>query len=317
LESRNYRVINERVITPRIDDVEVIIWFPDRWEAPGEQVIERFERWLSTGDNRTLIYVGRDYDATSDYWQHLLASSQGRERELILRESLRADVRNREPAFSSQQDCKWFATNLWPQSQSGPGNVVSLESSGKVAGEVVWNRYHLVPKQKTRYVETLFETPQGDPFAFALTSARGNRLIVVNNGSCLLNFGFVLPQRRLVAEKLLLELPRRSEQVQVMLLESGPEDPPIRESRTVEQQLPWIAEPPLKYIVPQLVLLGVLYCFVIFPMLGRPRRLIEEPTSRFGRHLEAIGRMWSQTGEIAEAKKTIERYKRTIHDQSS
>ena len=47
----------------------VIVWVPDSFEPPSEEQREFLEDWLWNEPGRTLIYVGRDYDAAITYWR--------------------------------------------------------------------------------------------------------------------------------------------------------------------------------------------------------------------------------------------------------
>ena len=103
-----------------------------------------------------------------------------------------------------------------------------------------------------------------------------NRIIVVQNASFLVNFAAVDTNKQALADRLIdtaTTTPDGYIESSVLFLESESEIP-IRSTDFVNNNLwAWIAEKPLCYIVPHALLWGVLYCFVYFPIFGRPKHL--------------------------------------------
>lgn len=57
-----------RSLSPRaMDKLKAIVWSPDSFGPHQAETMAWMDRWLSSGD-RTLIYVGRDFSPTADYW---------------------------------------------------------------------------------------------------------------------------------------------------------------------------------------------------------------------------------------------------------
>lgn len=67
-ESAGHKVYSWSSLSPRLNQADCIVWFPDDFEVPDQKTIDWFEEWLTGQSGRTLIYVGRDYDAEPDYW---------------------------------------------------------------------------------------------------------------------------------------------------------------------------------------------------------------------------------------------------------
>jgi hypothetical protein len=57
------------VLSPRIEKADVIVWFPDDFDPPTPEARERLEAWLSAKAGRSLVYVGRHFDAAPRYWR--------------------------------------------------------------------------------------------------------------------------------------------------------------------------------------------------------------------------------------------------------
>lgn len=322
LESRSYEVVVKRAITPSIEKADVVIWAPDSWHAPSEEVVTRLNQWLTGGQYRTLVYIGRDYDAAVEYWQSALEQSEtGGPRELVLRElsQTRLNQMARPQRLLAADECAWFTIEACEPGAATARFVSNVDDESGIETEIVWGTSRLIPRSGTAHrIRPLMETDANEVFAFELElkANRTNRILVVSNGSLLLNFPFALEKRRPVAERFLdLATENATFQGRIQLLESGPQEPIISNSDNVGGQLAWIVEAPLKYIVPQVVILGVMYCFVVFPILGRPKRLVTQTESRFGRHLEALGRMWSRSGRMQEPREAIERFRRSVENK--
>ena len=57
-----------RSLTPRaMDKLKAIVWSPDSFGPHQSDTMEWMDRWLASGD-RTMVYVGRDFSPTADYW---------------------------------------------------------------------------------------------------------------------------------------------------------------------------------------------------------------------------------------------------------
>ena len=64
------KTTSARRLTPKLSEkADCIVWIPDDFGPPRDEVIQWFEEWLVEEPNRTLIYVARDYDAAVDYWR--------------------------------------------------------------------------------------------------------------------------------------------------------------------------------------------------------------------------------------------------------
>ena len=81
---------------------------PDDTAPPSQAVREWFEHWMDNG--KTLIYIGRDYDAEATYWQKILPDAPEEERAEIERrlKNARLGQSFRRRAASDKTDCEWF-----------------------------------------------------------------------------------------------------------------------------------------------------------------------------------------------------------------
>ncbi len=57
-----------RSLSPRaLKKLNAIVWSPDSFDPHQPETVAWMDHWLSSGD-RTLVYVGRDFSPTADYW---------------------------------------------------------------------------------------------------------------------------------------------------------------------------------------------------------------------------------------------------------
>ena len=132
-------------------------------------------------------------------------------------------------------------------------------------------------------------------------------MIVVANASFLLNFSLVDPDKEILADCLLDELQAGGEEV--LFLESGPQPIAVSDSDYENHNSwAWIAEAPLRYIVPHFLLWGMLFCFVFFPVFGRPRRTAKANNSSFQNHIKAMAKQLERSGRPLEAANRIQHY---------
>src|SRR5262245_19640923 len=59
-----HRVVTTTRLTPRVArSADVIVWFVQDFTPPGDKAVDWLEEWLEDEPGRTLILVGRDFDA--------------------------------------------------------------------------------------------------------------------------------------------------------------------------------------------------------------------------------------------------------------
>ena len=79
-EKAGHKVSTWRRLSPKLDGFQTIVWAPDSFEPPSLEEREYLEGWLADKPNRTVIYIGRDYDPLPDYWTQMLAGSPADQR---------------------------------------------------------------------------------------------------------------------------------------------------------------------------------------------------------------------------------------------
>ena len=330
LRQLGFEVTVRNRISPKINDFDTVFWFPADPRCPSIRATEAIENWMDEGwehSSKTLVYVGADYRADEDYYQAIQGSVPPELQAETLRLLSEAQLASQERKInwnngpwssSSNTSCKWFKIERIKRRKSNllAGPMVSDAdfSSPELPIEILmsadapgyWSKESLL-------------TVDGEDMVYELSSQASytqKRIIVVQNASFLVNFAAADPNKQALAYKLIgtscENLNYYSHRPKVLILESKGEIP-IRSTDFVNQNMwAWIAEEPLCYIVPNALFWGVLFCFVCFPIFGRPRRLTRRSTTSFRNHINAVGKQLSRSGGVSQALQTIEQYQESL-----
>lgn len=327
---RGFTVKRRKKISPRIEKFDTLVWFPDDYSCPSEDAVNALNLWLENGYVRTLIYVGRDYNSQADYLSDVADTAPIEQREELLRHMAEAQLGqdtefNDYDYYWSEGDlksCEWFeqetifrrkATAIsGPMSNQIQANKAEVElrtiliPNPKNSSEnAKWNAIPLLDADQQHFVFQLGNR---------LDDYSENKIIVVSNGSFLLNYPLVNTEHRKLAGMLIDSC---NEYGDVLFLESGPRGIEVSDTDTINHNAwAWIAQPPLRYIVPHFLMWGVLFCFVFFPIFGRPKILKKRNISTFRNHVNAIGKLISRSDLPNRAVNKIRKYQHTISGES-
>ena len=316
-------VRSKTYLSPSLYNADVIVWFPDDFEAPTFEVGWWLTEWLEAGDPngppKVLIYVGRDFDAAPDYWQRMQAAPpQGLKAEYARRltEAKVDAARNRPATLSNPATDDWFTLDNTPPvaSVKNLGGPWAADVDGMKA-EIERNA-RLVPLR--RRVKTLLADEKGD----AIVSEQGyddyygnpaGRLIMIENGSWLLNARMVNHEHRKLAGRLVDTIgpPRR----RVVFLESGDGGPTIHEtdpSATPPTGLELFRVWPIGAVLTQLAALGIVFALMKWPIFGTPRLLKRASITDFGSHITALGRLLRYGRNRTHAAELLRVYRQSL-----
>ena len=311
---RGYRVRSTSRLGRMAERADVIVWFPDRYRPPGEGSREFLESWLYDSPDRTLVIVGRDYDASVEYWQKSLEMVPAEDKLETRRRSARRQTgfARERSGFPSQENCNWYKIDR----EAAPRKVKSLEGPWSEGIDATAMDMMLGARIKPSDAENSTEDWEGgeSDFQSLLTSEddtivgrysreywSGSQIIVVANGSWLLNLPLLNHEHRKLATRLVDECGTGLDNA--VFLESGPGEPTLASNEPnrhhgLEAFTVW----PVNCILIHLCLLGTILCFCVFPIFGRPRELAGEKRSNFGKHIEALGQLMYRTADRDYAK---------------
>jgi hypothetical protein len=173
--------------------------------------------------------------------------------------------------------------------------------------------------------EVLLKTNRGDPlvrrvydgvqpFDAGYSPQRRSQVIVVTNGSFLLNMGLVNREHRKLAARL-VEI--CGPPGNVAFLESGPTGLAVLDKEpqnTMPSGLGLFTVYPLNILLLHLIGVGLLFCFTAWPIFGRAKRLPAVSVSDFGAHVEAVGELLEQTRDRKTARLILENYQKVTKE---
>lgn len=319
---RGFRVKHRSKISPRINRYQTLVWFPDSRSCPDPKVTQAIDAWLDEGYDRTFIYVGRDYNARADYLNDVMQRAPLAEQEELLRRLAETDL-DHDTTWDDQfwwkddlDSCDWFdrVDGLRSKSDQLSG---SLTDNVNKSTEIELSDM-LVPTSDSTWKSEPLVVAGEEEFAFKLSRPWEEysecKIIVVSNGSFLVNYALVDPENRKLAGNLIDSCDPVGD---VMFLESGRGGIKVSDSDTNNHnRWSWVSQAPLRYIVPHFLMWGILFCFVFFPIFGRPRVLKPKSTSTFRNHVNALGKMMGRTDLPNRAINKIHRYQELIGDST-
>lgn len=301
-------------LSPRVyETADCIVWAPDDFKPPSAEVRQWFDAWWRHGPERTLVYIGRDYDAAPDYWRAVISTAPPKKVAEMKRRLARDqnDFLTKRSEMPLDEDCEWFVMrgkrqHRQVQTLSGAAYWVSDVDAKKT--DIELNGRLVPPPDADLLVES-----EGDAIVSRQDMDNDGSLIALANGSFVLNLPLVNHENRKLAGLLVDEIgaaPR-----EVVFLESGPGGPPIWEDEPPEHaqtSLEILTVWPFNAIFLQLGALGLIFCYSRFPIFGRPRPLAAPRLSDFGRHIAALASLLERTGDRAYAANRVAHYQQTV-----
>lgn len=135
-------------------------------------------------------------------------------------------------------------------------------------------------------------------------------ILIVQNGSFLLNYPLVNHEHRKLAGKLIEEC---GPPTQVVFLESSSspdisEDIPEADSNPFRVLTVW----PINALLLHATIVGILYCFSLAPIFGRPRTLLAESLADFGQHVAALGKLLARGKDRDYAQQRLHSYRQQV-----
>ncbi|MFN0017845.1 MAG: hypothetical protein ACKVP0_06270 [Pirellulaceae bacterium] len=369
-------------LSPGINDrADVIVWIPDSFEPPDKKQREFLEAWLAKGNNRRLIYIGRDFDSSGEYFREIAPQLTPEQAVTFKRyeAEAKADFDASRWQMPKEQYARWFtarrdgtrhvAKNLegdWSEGIDSSKTNILVE--GRLDPPVEKDRASAPsyttttpapatapagappaktkPKTKanpwlpipTTTVTTIDNPPIPEKFEPLLWSDENgdgnfqpqeaivtrvkdsafgdkdnnnsnNQVIVVTNGSFVLNYPLVNHEHRKLAGKLIAECPPGAK---VAFIESRNAEPTVLDKDPegaaggglFDVAHVW----PLNAMVIHLTILGIIYCMAKSPIFGRAKELPGEATADFGRHVTALGQLMARSKDRVYAEQRIAQY---------
>lgn len=309
-EEAGHKVTSWEPLSPRVKEADVIVWFPDDFHAPSAEVRTWLETWLGDRPGRTLIYVGRDFDAAPWYWEKVKARASTEDLPAVQSrlDAAKAAFESAREVIPDEEFCPWFKID----GQAQPRKVHTLE--GEWADDLDQDavEIELVGRlPPLRPAKVLLES-EGDKLVSRIEIGKyRNQLLVVTNGSFLLNAMLVNHEHRKLAGKLIEAVGRPPKDV--VFLETA--QPQIRQTDP-QWDIPTGLEAtnyyPMNWILLHFAAVGIILCFWRWPIFGRPLPSAPPGTSDFGKHVDALAGLLRRSRDRAFAMARLKQYRQKI-----
>ena len=327
---KGHRVTSMSRLSPKLEEFDVVVWAPNDFEPPTKEQREFLEDWLASGTNRTVIYIGRDYDAAVAYWDRIAPQAPPEQADEMLRR--RAEARAAHEAARSKMAVKQYARWFTVERDRPPKKPVKFTGDWASAVEPGKAEIHLegrlsVPTKRDlaasdpplpSEIKTLLAA-DGEAVIYRESDSGewgDGQVIVVANGSMVLNYPLVNSENRKLAGRLVDECgtPGR-----VVFIESGPGGPQVLDKEPAggpATVLDLLKVWPLNVILLHGTLLGIVFCLARSPIFGRPRELRPEAPTDFGKHVAALGQLLARSKDQNYAQARIAHYRQIAERKS-
>ncbi len=328
-EQAGHRVTSWHKLSPLLSKrADVIVWFPNDFKPPTAEVRDWLEIWLHEEPGRTLIYVGRDFDAAVWYWNKVQPNVPNEQATLAKEAATYAKTHYEtgRQEIPDAEDCDWFTTDTQGKPRKIRGKNVLAGSDPEWVKDIDQTKLDI--ELHCRFVPSWMadellvsndpKTSQRDVLISRIdTPLDDTRIFVVTNGSFLLNASLVNHEHRKLAGKLVDAVgpPQKT----VIFLESYHGGPPISNNELADRPPTgfemWTTER-VGVILFHLAAVGILFCFSRWPIFGPPRELPAAASSDFGKHIEAVAQLLKRSGDRAYALSRVLHYHQTTKPTS-
>jgi hypothetical protein len=321
-KAAGYRVQTFTRLSPKLKEADVIVWAPDDFEPPGAKQREFLENWLYEGEGRVVVYIGRDYDSASAYWNEVRPAAPAEDAAEVQRRLARAKAdyaaaRAKMPVkgyarwFTAKRDApkKDIRTLQGPWANGIDAKKCEIVLAGRLDVPAQADKGATDPPLPAKFEPLL--TSESDNLAFRVEDAAfgDGQVIVVANGSWLLNYPLVNHEHRKLAARLVNECGSAGKVAFVESYAGGPQVLDKEPADDASSPLAFMDVWPLNAIIIHLTVLGIIFCLARSPIFGRPRELPPESSADFGKHVAALGDLLARTKDQQYALSRLQQYR--------
>jgi hypothetical protein len=320
----DYRVVSWGRMSPRLEDYDVVVWAPESFELPNQEQCEWVLQWLDDSPGRTLIYIGRDFDAEPLYWRKARSQAARDQAPEMIRREAQAQARcDRVRMIAPDNDsCELFdyERDVAPRDVTQLDQVSRWRTGIDAAKLGIRLESRIKPPKISTYglpnrdyeLDPLLRS-NGEYIAYRIRAA-SSQLIVVANGSFLLNLPLVNHEHRKLAAKLVNSCgqPGRVAFLEGSTIRVFDEEPTMRIPTGLEYFTIW----PMGTILMHFAIVGIIGCFVMFPIFGRAKEQEPPVVDDFGHHVAAMGESLRKTADRDYAVQRVRFYHEHVRRDS-
>jgi hypothetical protein len=289
-------------------EYQTIIVFQSEFDELSEKSQGDLHRLILSGLMRTLVIIVRDSDAALDYWRQMQdrseLSSSAIDDARRSYETFRTDFLSQTKTEFLPGPGKWYGLKRIDRSTDVPVKTIEQDcDEGLLTVQARWPLHRRLEPGDSAVVVWR----SGDDPLFTVEETLMARVMVLGSATPLLNGGLVDPGNRQLAVEFLGWIPE-GDRVAVAVSSQMFED---QESNAQGPQI-WnfVKVHPNGFVFGQGILALLVFCWWKFPIFGRPRLVVSHETARFGRHVDAFGKLLRKTRDVTFAKQRIRDWNR-------
>jgi hypothetical protein len=333
-----HSVSTQSDLTPELkNSADAIVYAPDSFAPPDDATVVWFEEWLRAKADRALIYIGRDFDAAPIYWRKIRSEAPAKDQPEVDRRMRAAQAGfliKRRAIRDETTDGKWFniasgkldhrdvrkLDGDWREGINAKDVEIELNSRIEANDDIEPEPEKLLTAPHDRDSESdviafrkVYKIPGTRRFfIFNGTS----QLIIVANGSFLVNLALVNKEHRKLAQRLIDDT-RLSHKV--VFLHADAPTRILETSSGGGQETASVLDVfsvwPLSVILIQWIAVLALFCFSRWPIFGPPRDPPSVPASDFARHIGALAESWELTRDSSYARDRWQYYQEHVRGE--
>lgn len=311
LRLRGHKVIVSRRLNDDLKSrADAIVRFAPIPGPPELEEANWYAVWLSEKPSRALIYIPRDFDAETEYWESVLAAlpknydPKAREMMDLRRNWSNGWYRKLPPPAKRVADpTVWFKVE--PRKRPATCSRLEGDWAEGIDAQAAALTIHQ-PLEFTGDYPLLVSSADGGVLAMEWTWDSGSRVLTIANGSFLLNEPIARAARRPLANRTIDWLGAGKKTIVFAegsnLLSAMREPPSAYRLLFVD---------PIGWVTAHLIALLIIGALSRAAILGRPRPDPPAEVDRPSAHPEAIGLLLSQTKNRTDAsREQLEAYRR-------
>jgi hypothetical protein len=299
-------------LNDRVGDwASTIVRFSPYPGPPEKSEADWYQQWAARNPNRRVLYVPRDFDSEPEFWSTILAShskkltdryiadaTTQRNNALKWSDELPNSARNPAPPADWYRNATTTPPPTVCKTLDGPW------AEGVDSAKAAITR-HQVPE--VEHDEEVLLRGDGQPLVLNWAWNDGGRVLVVANGSFLLNETLAHRERRKLTEHVLDWLADGGPNIAFIEGRATTEDKDCPLSGTIWEIF---CVEPVNRVLAQWLVFSLLLVLSLAPILGRPRTWSSEGDDRPVAHAEALGDLLGRVKDESSARAMLDTYRR-------
>jgi hypothetical protein len=286
---------------------EGIVRFAPYPGPPESEEAAWYRSWLAEDPERWLIYVVRDFDTLAEYWKDVRDSlsesaAPGRRSEAEEKRSDASDWAGRLPKKPEKtgNPTDWFTVENSLVAPKVCAKLEGLWAEGIDAAGAALPLHEAIQSDR----RCIMLSCDGKALVLDKSVIGRGKILIVANGSFLLNEALVKSARRPLAERV-ADWPETGAQ-QIAFVEGWSPTRDLEGNPSLWALLGRL--PVLRWVAIQMAVAGVLASLARAPRLGRPRPDPVSGADRPAAHAEALGALLQKIKAAPESRGLLDRY---------